>query len=100
MSDNSLKQIFALVQQEINARDDYGDTALMLAARYGHKEIAQALLDKGANPDAQDKGGYTALMLAAHKGHKEIAGLLEKATAVTPETIVAFISRMPAAAPL
>jgi ankyrin repeat protein len=96
MSNKYLKQIFALVQQEINAQNIYGNTALILAARYGRKEIAQALLDKGANPDAQNTSGDTALDLAARYGHKEIVDLLEKATAITPEQIVVFISRLPA----
>ena len=33
----------------------YGSTALMLAASNGHLEIAQELLKRGADTDAQDK---------------------------------------------
>ncbi len=35
-----------------------GPTALILASRYGHREIAQLLVDRGADVNTQDKVGY------------------------------------------
>ncbi len=34
-----------------------GRTALMLASRYGHREIAQPLVDRGADVNTQEKVG-------------------------------------------
>ena len=42
----------------------------------GHKEIAELLIDKGADVNAKSKRGEIPLHLAAQGGHKEIAELL------------------------
>ncbi len=47
-----------------NAKDIYGATALMLAARNGHAEVVKALLDKSADANAQSDDSVTALMAA------------------------------------
>ncbi len=36
-------------------RAQYGNTALMFAAQYGHADCARLLLDAGADTNAQDK---------------------------------------------
>eukprot|EP00050_Salpingoeca_kvevrii_P014894 m.41378 g.41378 ORF g.41378 m.41378 type:complete len:808 (-) comp6041_c0_seq3:93-2516(-) len=60
-----------------NKRDADGATCLMFAAMRGHAEIAQLLVDSGADIDAQDSiSGWTALMQATYYGHKAIARLL------------------------
>ena len=46
------------------------------AARYGHKEIAELLIDKGADVNAKTESGRNPLHSAAMEGHKEIAELL------------------------
>lgn len=47
--------------------DEDGATPLMFAAIGGHLQIAQLLIDKGANVDSQDKiSGWTALMQATY----------------------------------
>ena len=48
--------------------NDEGNTALIPAAETGHMEIAQLLLEAGANKDWQDCEGSTALILAAQNG--------------------------------
>ena len=55
---------------------DAGATALHIAAREGHVEIASALLDAGAN--VNDKGGSseTPLTSAEHFHHHDVASLL------------------------
>ncbi len=47
--------------------NEFGDTALMLAAEEGHTEAVNALLVNGANINAINKDGWTALMIAAQK---------------------------------
>ena len=66
---------------DVNAKDKYGDTALILAAWYGYTEVAKLLLAAGADVNAKDNGGYTALIWAAYYGHAEIAKMLRDAGA-------------------
>ncbi len=96
MRDEPLKEIFTLVQKEINARNTYGDTALMLATRDGgNKDMVEALLDKGADVNARNTYGYTALMLAACYGNKDVEAVLINAEKITPERVLNFIRQMP-----
>ncbi len=61
----------------VNAKEDgFGPTPLQFAAGYGHKEIAELLIAKGANVKANNNNGFTALHLAASEGHKEVVELL------------------------
>ena len=46
------------------------------AARHGHKEIAELLIEKGTDVNARDSSGKSALHDAASIGHKEIVKLL------------------------
>ncbi len=53
---------------------DTGETALHAAARLGHAEILEALLQTcGAKPELTDKRGMTALVLACAWGHELVA---------------------------
>ena len=51
-------------------------TPLHLAAKQGDLAIIEALLTRGASPNAADKDGWTALLLAAKHGHAECAAAL------------------------
>ena len=53
----------------------------MLAAKKGHTETVEALLDKGADINAKDKYGKTVLMRAEYAGQTEIVRLLKQAGA-------------------
>ncbi len=56
--------------------DNSNRTPLHLAAEYGQVEIAQMLIDAGADVNAQDKFNRTPLLLAARDGQVEIARVL------------------------
>jgi ankyrin repeat protein len=66
---------------DVNARDEYGQTALMLAARAGHGEVVRWLVARGADLDHTAKFGLSALMLAALGGHAVVARVLVDAGA-------------------
>jgi len=66
---------------DVNACDRYGQTALMLAAHAGQREVVEALIAHRANLDITAKFGLSALMLALVSGHEEVARLLVRAGA-------------------
>jgi cytohesin len=51
-------------------------TALHEAAAWGRLEIAQLLLDAGADPNAYKEGGYRPLHYAAYNEHPDVVKLL------------------------
>ena len=59
----------------------HGDTALHMAAWYGHSTSIKALLDAGADVSQTNESGHTALHLAAVRGHLTIVKGLLKAGA-------------------
>ena len=65
----------------VNAQDDEGVSALMLAARDGDAPLLQQVLDRGATVDARSRTGWTALTYAAWKGHTDVARRLLRAGA-------------------
>ena len=60
----------------IDIKDQEGETALMLAVRLGHAEIARKLLLHGADPKLTNHHGQTALIMASEKGNMAIVRLL------------------------
>ena len=68
----------------VNAFDNDGETALIVASRNGHTEIAELLITKGANVNAVSENGKTALMYASSEGHTEtVIILIEKGADVS-----------------
>jgi uncharacterized protein len=71
---------------EVNARGEYGGTALMTAALWGRSEVVAFLLDNGAEINARDKEGKTALMEAVESNMdgaaKTVQTLLDKGAEV------------------
>lgn len=57
----------AAMDDEKNNKD--GETGLILASRYGHLEVVQELIGRGAQLNIAGKRGLTALARAAENGH-------------------------------
>lgn len=66
---------------DVDAKDRYGQTALMLAAHRGHLVAVEALLRHGANLNVTAKYGLSALMLAIVSEHEAVAQALVRAGA-------------------
>ena len=55
---------------------DSFESPLTLAACGGHVELANLLIERGANLEEVNDEGYTPLMEAAREGHEEMVALL------------------------
>jgi uncharacterized protein len=66
---------------DVNSRDRHGQTALMLAAHHGHRELVGALVEASADLNVSAKYSLTALMLAIVAGHAAVARVLVQAGA-------------------
>lgn len=51
-------------------------TPLIMAANFGHLEIAKLLLHYQADPSIEEADGFTALIFASHHGHSQMVELL------------------------
>lgn len=80
----------------VNAQNNFGETPLMLAAINNQLELAQVLINRGADVN---KPGWTPLHYAATRGHREMMRLLlnndayldsEAADGTTPLMLAAF----------
>jgi len=68
--------------KQLDIVDDSGRTPLMVAAIFGQVEVAELLLENGADIDAKDKLGFTPLIYAAgfryvHKKYDLFTGMKE-----------------------
>jgi len=66
---------------KLNTRNQFGESALMLAALNGHAQIVNTLLDLGADIGANHQG-WTPMMYAAFSGHNEIVEKLLRAGSI------------------
>jgi uncharacterized protein len=79
------ESLLALVEAgvPVNARNQAGDTFLMLASYHGHAGLVAGLLARGADPELANDRGQTPLQGAAFKGDVEVArALLDGGAAV------------------
>lgn len=72
-----VKLILPVLGSKVNAKDKYGNTALIYAAAHGYFEIVKLLLSiVEIDVNAINKNGHSALYCASHYGHHEVAELL------------------------
>lgn len=72
---------------DVNARNSYGETALMKACQEGYGKCAHLLLAAGADVSVQDKEGYTPLIYAVFRNFGELARqFIEAGADVNAET--------------
>jgi ankyrin repeat protein len=60
----------------VDTINDAGETALMVAVSFGHKDIVELLLEYGANMDRRSNNGDTALGIAALMGREDLVQVL------------------------
>lgn len=66
---------------KIDAKNEGGVTALMIASRNGRVDTVKALIAKGANVNLADNDGWTSLMYAALNGQSMVVDALIEAKA-------------------
>ena len=66
---------------DVNSRDRHSQTALMLAAKFGHLDVVRVLIARGAELNRSAKYHLTALMIAVIRSHAEIVRALVEAGA-------------------
>ena len=72
----TLALIKELDAADLNIKDNYGSTALIMAVEKGYLDIALLLIEKDVDLNVQDNLDYTALIRAAEKRHTYISLLL------------------------
>lgn len=78
-SSSNLQSVVLYLLQEgnsIEAQDQAGNRALHYAAREGHKDMVEMLLNAKVNMGAKNDKGVTPMELAAGKGHDDVVRLL------------------------
>src|SRR5439155_19939444 len=88
----SLASVKALLVRGANVRgkdDRREQTALMWAAAEGHADVAQVLVEVGADLRARLASGFTPLLFAVREGRADVVRVLLKAGADVNETIPA-----------
>lgn len=73
--------------EPIDARNPMGETPLFVAVGEGHTKLIQALLQRGADPNASTDYFWNPLYLAAWRGDRETVGLLLDEEADTNQPI-------------
>lgn len=61
---------------DINARNEQGETALLIAAWNGTDDLVEVLLKRGADPNIKTRKGLSALKVASANGHTGIVKML------------------------
>ncbi|CAM5524354.1 MULTISPECIES: ankyrin repeat domain-containing protein [Streptomyces] len=65
----------------VDARDEAGNTLLMLAAYHGHADTVRALIALGADPDLRNARDQSPIAGALFKGADDVVGVLRRAGA-------------------
>ncbi len=61
---------------DVDATDDYGETALIASCRHGHEEVAAVLIDGGAQVNKANKYKETPLHFASRNGRSSCVSLI------------------------
>ncbi|ORX89399.1 hypothetical protein K493DRAFT_289435 [Basidiobolus meristosporus CBS 931.73] len=83
---------------DLDGQDDDGTNPLIYASCFGYLDVVFALLQAGANPNAQDKSGWTALMWATNNHHDAIVCMLVEhgasttSKSATGRTVMDFVN--------
>jgi len=91
-----LAQVRALLDAgvDVNARTDYGATALSYAADKGHAQVVKLLLERGAEVDPEDTFYHsTPITWAGYNGHAEVVELLIAAGAKPSPALAMAVNR-------
>jgi len=72
----NLTSLFGAVN--INVKSERGWTALMFAARNGHKEVIDKLMEKGCDVNILNASGQSAHDIAKFWNHEDVAAILSK----------------------
>ena len=64
---------------DINHKNHYGDTALLIVSRQGYLNLVKLLIEKGTNPSLRNKNKENARKLAEINKHKAVLNFLDKA---------------------
>ena len=78
---DTVRTLLASPNVDVNGIDEYGNTAIIEAARLGHDEVVTALIIAKADAKIKNDEGKTALMLAAERGHEDTVRVLTQAGA-------------------
>ncbi len=98
---NDEKRAIELIKDGVNIekKDKFGYTALMMASMYGNVEVVEALLSRGAKVDEKNDSGYTALIWASANDHVEIVkALLDAGAKVNEKNDTGYTALMTASA--
>ena len=72
----TIKHLVEKIGVDIEIRDNFKCTPLIIASRGGNYEIVNFLLEKGANVEVKNYFGFTPLMFASDRGNFETVKLL------------------------
>ena len=78
--ENNIVKILAHLTDKPNTPDEYGRTAIYLAAQNGHAQIVKILMALSDNSNCPDNYGDTPIYWAARRGHTEIFKILAPLT--------------------
>ena len=77
-SGGSIVRMVATRKAPLDALDRSGATALHYAAWEGWADVAEALLEAGADPNRRDSRGFTPLWYATRLGRTDVADVLRR----------------------
>lgn len=90
-ADGDLAGVSAALAQgaNVDAKDEYNNSALNWAALWGHEDVVEKLLEAGADLENKGSGGgMTPLANAASRGHFKVAQrLLDRGARVTDDLL-------------